>query len=470
MQAGVLMIVIVYLIGMLAVGLYANTRLNKTSEDYLLASRALPAIMVAASLSANNIGGGSCVGVASRVYGPWGISAGWYVLAAGIGIVPMAFLAKALRKTLAFTIPEVVGKRFGAPSHVITSVVNILAMFALTAGQMGASGTIISAITGLPLNTAILAAGVVCIAYTVVGGLWADAISDFVQWIVLFFGLLIALPFVISNAGGWSAIVSKVPPAKLSLTALGWPMILSLCFNYFVTFVSGPEMVSRIYAAKNEEEGFKATLMSALFMGVYAFVPALIGLAAFAVFPTINGNLAMATAATKLVPPVIGGLICSAIISATLSSADSDMLCASTIIVKDLYQKYIHPDCPDRTIMTMTKAFNVVVGLLALWVALFQINIITLNTFAFMLRSAGPFAAFALGLVWKGASRNSGIVSIILGSIGGIWWQSRPADLQFGIMPIVIGSAISCVAFVLTTVAEKAMGGESAPMLEDIPK
>lgn len=174
--------------------------------------------MVAASLSANNIGGGSSVGVASKAFGAWGLSAGWYVLAAAIGIIPMAFFAPRLRRVLAYTIPEVVGRRFGPGSHLITAILNMVSLFCLTSSQILASGTIIFALTGIPIKIAIFIAGLMTIVYTVMGGLWADAFTDLFQWIIIFFGLLISLPFIINGAGGWETVVSKVPPAKMSLT------------------------------------------------------------------------------------------------------------------------------------------------------------------------------------------------------------------------------------------------------------
>jgi len=185
-----LIIVILYLGLMLFVGYYTNKFLIKDSTDYMLAGRSLPAIMIACSLAANNIGGGSTVGLASKAYGNWGMSAVWYVLAAAIGIIPMAFFAPKLRKIMAFTIPEVVGRRFGKSSHIITSVLNIVSLFCLTASQVLASGIIISALVGINIKIAILIAGLFTIIYTVMGGLWADAFTDLFQWAIIFFGLI----------------------------------------------------------------------------------------------------------------------------------------------------------------------------------------------------------------------------------------------------------------------------------------
>src|SRR5690606_30508236 len=129
----------------------------------------------------------------------------------------------------------------------------------------------------------------------------------------------------------------------------------------------------------------KAALFGAVLMGVYAFIPAFIGVVARAKFPEIESSQALVTAVFNLAPEWIGGLVAAAIISATMSSADSDMLCASSIIVKDIIQKYFKPDIEDRKIITLTRVFNVIIGLCGMFIALFKINIITLNTFSFAL-------------------------------------------------------------------------------------
>jgi solute:Na+ symporter, SSS family len=464
-NTGALIIVAIYLIGMLAVGWYTNKYLIKNSSDYMLAGRSLGAIMVACSLSANNIGGGSTVGLAGKAFGNWGMSAVWYVLAAAIGIIPMAFFAPKLRKVLAFTIPEVVGRRFGAPAHLTTAVLNIVSLFCLTASQVLASGVIISVLVGMDIKLAILLAGLITIIYTAMGGLLADAFTDLFQWVIIFFGLLICLPFIISGVGGWEAVVSKVPPAKMAFNGIGFLTVISLILQYFITFMSGPEMVSRIYSAKDEKEGRKATIMSAVFMGLFAFIPAIIGIVAFTAVPEVKPNLALATVVFKFAPSLIAGLVCAAIIASTMSSADSNMLCASTIFTKDIYQKYINPRIGDKALITMTRVGNVVIGLGAMWIALYQLNIITLNIFAFMLRAAGPFAAFVLALTWRRVTKSAGLVSIVCGSAAGIYWQMLKEP--YGILAIVFGTAIGLLSFVITVLIERNFPGRMAPELEE---
>jgi len=105
---------------------------------------------------------------------------------------------------------------------------------------------------GLDLNLAIMLAAGFTIIYTTMGGLWADAITDLFQWVIIFVGLLVAIPFAVNAAGGWDSMMTKLPAEKLQpLGTLGFLGIFSLVVNYFLTFTAGPEMVSRIFSAKD---------------------------------------------------------------------------------------------------------------------------------------------------------------------------------------------------------------------------
>ncbi|MDR0997859.1 MAG: sodium:solute symporter family protein [Treponema sp.] len=459
-----LIIVLVYLLGLLLVGYLCKRFFIKTSTDFLLAGRRLGVFFVAVSLAANNVGGGSTTGVASRAFAGWGLSAGWYVLAASIGVVPLAYFAPRIRRTLAHTIPEVIRARFGHVAGTSTAVLNIISLFCLTASQILASGTVVATLVGIPLNVSILISGAIILCYTVLGGLMADAISDLIQWFIIFFGLLITMFFVVSGAGGFEALAEKLPAKTMSFTGVGAITIISLMINYFCTFLSGPEMISRFYSAKDEKAARDAAWVSAILMGLLAFIPAVIGLVALAMNPGLDdgkGTSALMWATTNYAPQVIVGLVAASIISATMSSADSNLLCASTMFVKDIYQQYIDPDIDDKKIITLTRISNVVVGLVSMFVALFRINLVTLNLFAFALRSSGPFAAYGLGLVWKDATRHSGLVSIICGSVAAVAWQL--AREPFGILAIVFGCAVGVVSFCVTVLIEKGNGAEPAP-------
>ena len=211
---------------MFSIGYLTNKLFIKTSSYYMLAGRRMGVLMIANFLSANNIGGGSTTGVAG-----WGMSAAWYVLAAAIAMIPLAFFAPKIRKTMAVTIPEVVNRRFGDAAGTFTAILNVLSLFFLTSSQILAAATVISAITGIPLNVAVFKNGIIIIAYTSLGGMFVDALADVVQFFIIFFGLLIAIPFIIEGAGGWEAVSNMLPPVELNFFKIGLPTILGLIFN-----------------------------------------------------------------------------------------------------------------------------------------------------------------------------------------------------------------------------------------------
>lgn len=465
-----LIIVIAYLVGMLVVGFVVSKLKIKNSKDYMVAGRRMGLFMVAFSLSANNIGGGCTTGVAQKAFGNWGLSACWYVLACSIAMIPLAFFAPKIRKTMAVTIPEVVGRRFGKVASSFTAVLSVLSLFCLTSSQIAASGGVINAlIPSIPLNVCLIFAGIVIILYTTFGGMIADQISDLVQFAIILVGLAIATPIVLSKAGGWEAISAKLPAAKLNFTEIGWASIIGYVLNYFCTFLAGPEMVSRFETAKDEKTARNASLLSAVLMAAMSIFPTLLGLAAFALkdqMPGLaeNGSNAMMMVTGTYAPGLITGLISAAIICATMSSADSNLLCMSTMIMNDLYPTFGGKPLADKKIIFWTRFCNVVAAVIAMLISLFGIAITTMNTFAFGIRCAGPFAAYGLGMVCKKATKLSGLLSIITGTIGFIVWQiiggGNPVALM---LPVVFGAAISVATFYIVNAIQWKMGVEPAP-------
>ena len=152
-----MIILIIYLIGMLSIGFLSNKFMIKNSNDYLLGGRRIGLLFVAASLSANNVGGGSTTGVATRAFSGWGLSAGWYVLAASVAMIPLAYFAPKIRKAMAYTIPEVITRRFGSGVGTISAVLNIVSLFCLTASQILAAGSVVSSLTSLDIRICLTA-------------------------------------------------------------------------------------------------------------------------------------------------------------------------------------------------------------------------------------------------------------------------------------------------------------------------
>jgi SSS family solute:Na+ symporter len=458
---------------MIGIGLYSRSKI-KNATDYHLAGRRLGVIMMAGTLAATEIGGGSSVGVASKAFGSWGLSAGWYVVCAGIGIFLVSFIAPQLRKSMATTVPEIIGRRYGSLPQTLTAILGFVALIALAAVQITATATIVTALTGFPAVPAIIITGIGVVFYTWLGGMWSVTLTDFVQFFFIVFGFAAALPFALAAAGGWGTVVSKLPPEQLGFTKIGWPTIIGLIVLYFMTFSTGQEAVQRYYSARTPKVAVAGSVLCAVLMTAYAFIPALLGLIAKAEFPTIAENSALATVATQMLHPVFAGILLSAVMSATLSSASGDLLGAGTIWVKDLHPK-IFGALTEAQELGHSKMTVAIVGLAATLLAVFSQQIIPLLVFAFTMRSAGPFSAFIFGLIWDKTSRMAALWSIIVGTVVGVGWQVAngfdfagtkippivPGGIQFfgwKVDPIIPGALASLAVFLIIHSIDRARG------------
>ncbi|MFK4765056.1 sodium:solute symporter [Desulfobaculum sp. SPO524] len=455
-------VILAYMACMIGIGLWVAKRKIRESEDFLLAGRQLGPAMMAGTLAAAEIGGGSTLGVAAKAYGEWGFSAGWYVVSAGIGIFLVSFVAPYLRKSMATTVPEILGRRYGRTSHIMTTFLSISALFFATAAQVIATSTIIHVVTGIELQKVIILAGCVVTAYTLMGGLMSVAFTDIVHILVITIGMAIAMPIILHNAGGWDHLVSTLPAHQMSLTNVGWKTILGLILMYFMTFSTGQEAVQRYFAARNAKVAKMGSFMCSCLMALYGFIPAVIGLVALSHFPDIDPNSALPTAAQHFAPTIIAGVVLASVVAATMSSASGNMLAVSTLFTKDVFQRYIRPNATDKDLMTWSKGAILFVGTCSVIIALGNYSIISLLILAFTMRAAGPFAAFVFGLMYNNATVNGGLYSIILGSVAAIAWQQ--AGEPYGIMAIVFGSVVSTLSFFLISKIEIAMGRKPAPL------
>lgn len=461
MNITVISIVIIYMLAMLYIGWWASRKIS-SNEDFMVAGRRLGPIMLAGTLAATEVGGGSSLGVVEQAYGKWGLSAIWYVLTMTITFLILAFIGPKLRNAMVKTVPEYFRRRYGEAPGFINAVIMLLPLIGLTASQIIASGVVLSVMTGMSYKTAIIIVSIVVTAYSVMGGLWSVTITDVVQWILILVGMAIAIPYALSAAGGWGKVVTMLPPEKLSLTqGIGWKTIISLIIMYTASFTVGQEAVSRFYAAKDERSARLGSLLTSAVYVVYAFIPAVLGLIAFSMVKEgildatqimKNGaRYALPTLAIQTMPPVLVGLLFSGLISATMSSADSDMLGAGSIFANDIYKQYINKNADDKRVLRVAQITMVLVGILGMFVALFNTkSLITILMFSFSLRAGGSFIPYILGHYWKKASWAGAMASIVVGSTAVLLVEKKVITF-FGMDPVIPGLLLSLIVFLLFT-------------------
>ena len=459
-QAIVIVIVIVYLIAMLFIGVYSSKKISN-SNDFALAGRNLGPILLAGTLAATNIGGGTSLGLAEQAFGKWGFSAVWYVITASLAYLVLAFLAQRFRNAMVTTVSEYFYNRYGKANALVTSIIMGLPMIGITAAQIIASASILTVMTGWNYKVSVVIVTVVVTAYSSMGGLWGVAFTDLIQGSLVFIGSLVAIPFALNYAGGFEHVISNLTPAQKSLTAgMGWPTIISLTIMYIASYSVGPEISQRFFSARDSKSLMIGSLMGGLVCILYSLFPAFLGLVASSVVKdglltsellTSEGSrYILPVLAIHTMPPVIVGLLFSALISATMSSADSDMLAVSVIATNDIYKKYINKDATDKQLLFLGRACMVVVGLISMFIAFRAANLITILMFSFSLRAAGVFIPYLFGnYTKKKLSAVASMGSLIAGSVVTIFFQYNKNINLFGVDPIIPGIVASLIVFLI---------------------
>ncbi len=457
----VIAIVIIYMLGMIGIGYYSSRKVSN-NDDFMVAGRRLGPILVAGTLAATEIGGGSSLGVAEKSYTTWGISASWYVITMGIAFVILSFIAHKFRGAEVKTVPEYFRRRYGKSSGLVTAIIMMLPLIGLTASQFIATSTVVTVMLGIDYRWAVTITAAVVTLYSVLGGMWSITLTDFVQVILIVLGMAIAIPFALGSTGGFSNMVANVPPETFDMfKGISLPTIISLVIMYIASFTVGQEAVSRFYSARDGKTAIQGSVIAAVINFVYAFIPTILGIAALAlvnmgtldaaVVGDQGGKFAMPILAMETMPPVIVGLLFSGIISATMSSASSDLLGAGSIFGNDIYKQYIKKDASQDQVLKSTRIVMALVGLLGWCVAFFNTGaIITLLMFSFSLRAAGAFFPYVFGLYWKKSSQTAAILSLIFGSAVVVYFQYFPVSIgSYQVDPILPGLIVGFVAFIL---------------------
>lgn len=483
-QTTTLIIILLYMAATVIIGLVASrkkmSKEKQSNDDFLMASKSLGPIVLAGTLFAANTGGASTTGIATNVY-TYGLSASWYVIAAGIGFVLVAFIAPYFRRAQANTVPQIISKRYGKASHIFTAVTSIAALFMATGAQIIATASIINVVTGFEFRIAAVITTLVVIIYTMVGGFKSVTAANLMHVLFITIGMTIAM-FVMVNSkdvGGFAALFAKAETITaqsgenlnlLSMTKVGATTIFGYIAMYFMTFPTGQEIVQTYCSAKDGKSAKLGSFIAGIVSAAYAIVPAVIGLLAYT---CIDGYAAqgaqknaLATATITFAPTIVAGIVLAAIVAATMSSASGNMIGTATMFTNDIFTPYINGGRKDdKKEVWISRVTMMVVGVVGLVVALTASNVISVMMGAFALRSAGPFAAFICGIFYKNVTQRAGFVSIVAGTIvAAIWIYALKTP--WGLSAMVPGGIVAFIVIFAVSAADRKMGIKPAPEIK----
>jgi len=445
-----LITVLVYMLILFVFGLRITRRL-KLKEDFLVAGRTLTAPVLVGTLLASWIGSGDIFSVSNLSYNHGyssliGSSGGW------LGIIIVYFIAGRVRRFGQFTVPDILEARYNHWARIFATITTIIAYVTIVSYQFRGGGWVLNTITQGKLGEqeAILIVAVFVIIYTMLAGMLSVAYLDIFNGIIMIVGVFLAVPFIIKTAGGLQTIAANVTPrAHPILGNMSWLQAMGYFVPTFLLALGNSNMYQRFFSAKNEKEAKKSVIgwvIGVIILGVTLQTLAVVGSSYFKGLETSDSGRIILMVAYQGVPVIVGCALMAAIVAVLISTANSFLLVPATNVVRDIYQRFINPDLPDKKMILLSRMVVIVLGAIAFALIRFFPTILEAAYAAYTVYGAGITPALIAVFFWKRATVSGGVSSILGGlSITVVWELLNKilGGLPFGIptiYPALIGS------------------------------
>lgn len=412
--------VVLYMVGMLAVGYWASRRV-KSEKDFIVAGGQFGWLLSIGTIFATWFGAETCMGSSGTAFqkGILGViadpfGAGLCLVLAGI------FFASFFRAHGYETIIDFFEKRYGRKVAAFFSFLYIPVYLGWVGAQLLAFGYILNALTGLPLLPSILISTAVVLIYTYAGGLWADALTDFFQMIILIVGLLVICPILFHDMGGWASLQEKVSPETFyffprSHDVVDWLNYLQAWMIVGLGSLPAQDLFQRMMAARNATVSKWSSIIAGFLYVGFGMLPVLLGIYGRCALPENSGESILIDLALRYLPPALIALFIGALLSAIMSSADSALLAPASIIGHNLIP-YRVPGLSDQMKLNWCKWSVPVLGILSLILALYFKNIYKLCQESWGILLTGIVAPMIAGVYWTKANS----IGATAGAIAGV--------------------------------------------------
>lgn len=410
------------------VGLWAAKQIEGDSVNYIVAGRTLILPLAAATLMAQSLDANATLGNTdlTSAFGFWAGAALPIGLAACLVICGL-FFAKPLNKMRLITMPDFFRKRYGRTTEVLASVVTVMSFGLLLAGNLVAMGFLFETFLGVNYAIGILLIGVIILAYTLAGGLFAVAYTDVIQAGIALLGSVVLLGYVgvnfgftipagtgPSNIGQLTNVTDPTSGAMINLatiTALAFGNLVALDFN------------ERLYAAKDPATARLACFAAAAGTLIIGIPFSIVALGATDILASIGAEAGSVPVLYALIqealPAWLGVLVIVGIVGASLSTGDGAILATSSVIARNVVG--IRPESNTEgpvkqdKLLLVTRIVAVGMAILGSLIALRDPQTGMLLVLAFDLSLAGVAVPFAFGLFWSKSTREAAISAILVG-------------------------------------------------------
>lgn len=447
---------LVFLIG------YLSMKWTKSEEDYWIAGSKLGWGIGGATMAATHTSAGTFIGTIGVIYSV-GWSFGWVLIT-----IPLAYwfmvavLAPRFTAVKELTLPAFLQRRYQSRSaRGVGGVIILIATVIYIQAQIVAGGLVANVVFGIEPLTGMIIFTVILLIYTLVGGMLAVVYTDFLQMIIMIVGTVISVPLALMHFDGLSDLIAKVEIIKpLTFSWDGFPTVLliTLSLAFFLGSVATPEKVIRLYAMKDMKTIRRGILLAVIVVTGINLLVFILALAAMVLFPNLpTGDLAMPIIAKTVLPTFVGTIMLAAITSAMMSTVDSLLLVAGSALSEDIYQNVINKKASQKKRLNVARIGILVVGIVPLISIISGLGEGELIQFIVILftaiMAAGFFTPVVGGILWKRATKQGAIASMIGGVVTTGLWKAFGDPLIYPVLPGFIVSVLCYVIFSLATKA-----------------
>ena len=454
---------VLYIGVMMAIGVYYY-RKTKNMSDYFLGNRKLGAWVTSLSAEASDMSGWMLMGLPGFAYIE-GLNASWIAVGLGLGtLANWKLVASRLRKYTelannSLTLPDFLQNRYHDTSGLLRIIpaIFILIFFILYASSgFVAAGKLFETVFALPYELAIFIGAGSVVFYTLIGGFLAVSRTDFIQGVMMFFAILIVPICAAMSLGGFGETITAIENFRESMfypltksdgstiTAIEIISLLAWGLGYF----GQPHILVRFMAINSSKEIPQATNIAMTWVTISLAAAVSVGMVGAVYLTTpltgTNSETVFLVMTNNLFPPIIAGLVLSAVLAAIMSTASSQLLVAASAFANDFYHMVLRKDADQKELVWISRASVLIIASISVFLA-FNPNSFILDMVAYAW--AGFGAAFGpailMSLFWKRATRNGIIAGIIVGGVTVIIWKQLAL---FGLYEIVPGFIFSLIA------------------------
>ena len=495
--------IVVYLLAMLGIGIWCAKK-NNSVDDFYLGGRKLGPFVTAMSAEASDMSSWLLMGLPGVAYLTGLAEASWTAIGLAVGTyLNWLIVARRIRlysqRLEAITVPQFFSKRWKDERNLlsaIAAVVIIVFFIPYLASGFSACGKLFASLFGTDYVTAMVISGAVIVIYTVTGGFLAASFTDLVQSIVMTAALLIVLVFAVQQAGGMEAVMANAQSLAgyLSLSSIHDPAtggsspygLLTICslLAWGLGYFGMPHILLRFMAIEEEKKLKLSRRVATSWVVISMAVAVFIGVVGNAMTAggaltkledseTIIVQISSLLSNHGILPALLAGVILAGILAATMSTADSQLLAASSSVSQNLFVEFFGVKFSARQGMLVARGTMIVVSLVAMFLARDpDSSVFRVVSFAWAGFGAafGPVVLFAL--FWKRSNRWGALAGMISGGAMVFIWKYLIAPMGgiWGIYELLPAFVVSSVVIVAVSLATEKPDAETEQIFDEVKK